>query len=73
MESRWLSWHHGLQQREACLRDWSTQYKGLEVRVQAALEEYSQEMVVKAAGQAAMDAQNALCRQLQEKVSGSHM
>ncbi len=68
LESKWLSWRHGLQQRDACLRDWSTQSKGLEVRVQAALEEYSREVAAKAAGQVAMEAQTALCRELQEKV-----
>ena len=50
------------------MRDWATQYKGLEVRVQAALDEYNQKMAVRAASQAAMDTQAALCRDLQDKV-----
>lgn len=50
------------------MRDWSTQYKVLEVRVQGALEEYRREMATKVASEEVKDAQSELCRRLRDKV-----
>lgn len=67
-ETCYLSWSHFRRQKESYLRDWQTQYRGLEVRVQRALEDYAEAVVMKEAGQVTMETQATLCRCLHEKV-----
>ena len=49
-------------------RDWHTQHKALEVKVQELLRAHAHELEVKEAGLQAMEAQAALCKHLSEKV-----
>ena len=70
-EGWYLSGLHYSRQRTAYLRDWHSHYRGLEVRVHAALADYAQETAMREASQVAMDTQQALCRRLQNKVGFS--